>query len=263
MKHFGVGNGTLTRWLRGIEPPGWTRRPNAKDDVRNEAVELRRQGWTMPAMAEKFGVSKSTIYNWTKHIPLDPTVQAAQERRSRHSRTVAEARWEPLRRERDAARAVVNAAEAAWVGSLSDREVLLLGAIAYWCEGEKAKPWRPNACRVKFINSDPGLVALFLRFVELVGVDRRELRYRLSIHESADVAAATRWWADVASVPPEAFQRPTLKRHNPTTVRHNVGEPYRGCLVIEVLKSTRLYWKIEGVVRGITGVDTIPAGGTV
>src|SRR3954451_3969171 len=48
MRHVGVGSATLTDWLRGIEPPEWTRRPNAKDHLRNEAVELRKLGWSIP-----------------------------------------------------------------------------------------------------------------------------------------------------------------------------------------------------------------------
>jgi hypothetical protein len=152
----------------------------------------------------------------------------------------------------------VNEAEVAWVGELSDREVVLLGAAAYWCEGSKAKPWTPNRCRLIFINSDPALILLFLRFVELLGVDRDRLSYRISIHESADVEAAGRWWADVVGVPFEAFHRPTLKVHNPSTVRHNVGEPYRGCLVVSVPQSRTFYWKVEGVMRGIAAATVSP-----
>ena len=72
MKHFGVGSATLTVWLRGIEPPEWTRRPNAKDQVRREAIELRRLGWSIPDLAAKVGVAKSTAWLWVRHIPLDP-----------------------------------------------------------------------------------------------------------------------------------------------------------------------------------------------
>lgn len=251
MKHFGVGSDTLTDWLRGIEPPAWTRRPNAKDELRAQAVELRRQGRSVPQIAEQLGVAKSTAYLWVKHLPLDETSEQAHARRSRHSREVAEARWEPLRQQRDARRAATNGAEAAWVGALSDRELRLLGAVAYWCEGTKAKPWEPNRCRVTFVNSDPMLILLFIRFVELMGEDRRGLKFRVSIHESADAVAAGRWWAELVGVPFEIFRRPTLKTHNPSTVRYNVGEPYRGCLVVEVPRSRELYWKIEGLMSGI------------
>jgi transposase len=251
MKHFGVGSDTLTDWLRGIEPPAWTRRPNAKDELRAQAVELRLQGCSVPKIAEQLGVSKSTAYLWVKHLPLDQTSEQAHERRREHARRINETRWEPLRQQRDAQRAETNCAETAWVNGLSEREVRLLGAVAYWCEGAKSKPWAPNRCLVAFINSDPVLILLFIRFMESMGEDRQGLKYRISIHESADAEAAGRWWAELVGVPFEIFRRPTLKTHNPSTVRHNVGEPYRGCLVVVVPRSRELYWRIEGLMGGI------------
>jgi transposase len=258
--HFGVSRDTMADWLWGLPAPEWTLRPNAKDDLRAEAVILRRRGCTVPAIAERLGVAKSSAYQWVKHLPLDATAERAHARRSAHSRRVAEARWEPHRIARDAERAQINAAEIARVGALSEREVLLLGAAVYWCEGSKAKPWAPHRCRVDFINSDPALILLFLRFVELLGADRATLGYRISIHESADVEAAGRWWAEVIGVAFQRFSKPTLKKHNPRTVRRNVGAPYRGCLIVNVPDSRRLYWKIEGLMGGIAVATDWPGG---
>jgi len=263
MKRFGVGNATLTEWLQGLEPPEWTKRPRAKDDVHAQAVELRRQGCTVPEIASRLGVSKSTAFLWTREIPLDATPEEAAARRSRHSKEVAAARWTPLNAARDARRAEVNRTGREWVDRLTDREVLLLGAMSYWCEGEKAKPWQPNRCRITFINSDPAMILFFLRFLELAGEDRQQLVYRIHIHESADVEAVGRWWADLVGVPFERFARPTLKTHNPSTVRHNVGDPYRGCLIIRVPKSRELYWRIEGLMGGIADVGTSTGDGNM
>ncbi len=44
---------------------------------------------------------------------------------------------------------------------------------------------------------------------------------------------------------PGQFLTPALKRHNPKTVRKNVGESYHGCLRIDVRRSADLYRKIE------------------
>ena len=241
----------MADWLWGLPTPEWTVRPNAKDEARARAVALREQGYTVPQIAEELGVSRSSAFLWVRHLPLEATVARAHERRSRTARLGAQARWEPMNHARDAERAAVNESEMAWVGTLSERAVRLLGAVAYWCEGQKAKPWQPNRCRVVFINSDPALIRLFLRFADGIGVDRASLNFRLSIHESADVPAAALWWADVVGVPAERFSRPTLKKHNATTVRYNVGAPYRGCLIVEVPKSRQLYWRIEGIMRGI------------
>ncbi len=39
---LGVTKHTLTQWLRGVPAPAWTRRPTAKDELRGEALRLRR-----------------------------------------------------------------------------------------------------------------------------------------------------------------------------------------------------------------------------
>lgn len=261
MRRFRVGDGTLREWLEGVDPPEWTRRPRAKDDLRARAAEMRRQARSVPEIARELGVSKSTVYLWTREISPAATPEAMAKWRSRRAKEAADARWAPVNRVRDERRAEVNAAARASVGALGARELLLLGAMAYWCEGAKAKPWEPHRCRVTFINSDPALILTFLRFLELVGEDRRRLNYRLQIHESADVDAAGRWWADVVGVPWERFSRPTLKTHNPSTIRHNVGDPYRGCLIVRVPKSRELYWRLEGLFAGIADVETIAGDG--
>jgi hypothetical protein len=46
------------------------------------------------------------------------------------------------------------------------------------------------------------------------------------------------------------FRKPTLKRHNPKTVRKKVGEDYHGCLVVDVLRSAELYQRIAGWAEG-------------
>jgi hypothetical protein len=54
----------------------------------------------------------------------------------------------------------------------------------------------------------------------------------------------------------DRFRRPTLKRHNPRTVRKNVGADYHGCLRIDVRRSAGLYRKIEGwAAAAMAGVD--------
>src|SRR5258708_23079892 len=131
------------------------------------------------------------------------------------------------------------------MGLLTERDVLVAGAIAYWCEGSKSKPYR-RSNRVIFINSDPQLIRFYLRFLRLAGVAQDQLAFRLSIHERADVASAQEFWLDVTRAPPAQFRLPTLKRHNPRTVRLNVGEAYHASLRIEVPRSGPLYKHIDG-----------------
>lgn len=172
-QQLGLTKTQLRDTLRGVPPPEWTRRPNAKDELREVAH-----------------------------------------------------------------------------GSLDRRDLMLLGAAIYWCEGTKAKPWHPDHA-LTFTNSDPRLLDLYLGFLEVVGIDRTRPTYRVAIHESADVQAAQRWWAERLGLPEERFQRPTVKRHQVRTNRRNIGAEYRGCLVIRVPRSREVYWYVEGLVHAL------------
>jgi transcriptional regulator with XRE-family HTH domain len=236
-------NQTLNELLRGEPPPDWTRRPNAKDDIRARARELRQQGLAYNEIAAELGVSKSSISLWLRDIPRPERLSAA-ECAKRQTAAVA-AYWSAERPRREDARQAIRAAEQNAIGPLDERDVLIAGAIAYWCEGTKSKPYRRSG-RVIFINGDPRLISFYLRFLRSAGVKDGQLSFRLSIHESADIRAAHKFWLGETQADAAQFHRPNIKRHNPNTVRLNTGSSYNGCLRVEVLRSGDLYQRIEG-----------------
>jgi transcriptional regulator with XRE-family HTH domain len=240
---LGVGNSTLGPALRGEPPPAWTARPNAKDDLHARARELRASGSTYDEIAAELGVSKSSVSLWVRDVPRRGRL-SYEEFRRRNAEGVARY-WQAEAARRESGRRDISVAAAAQIDHLSDREIVIAGAIAYWCEGTKSKPYR-RTDRVVFVNSDPGLIAFFLRFLTAAGTAQDRLICRVHIHESADVAAAQRFWQDVTGLSAGQFREPTLKRHNPKTVRKNTGDNYHGCLVISVRRSVRLYRQIEG-----------------
>jgi transposase len=238
-----MSNSTLHRALKGVPPPEWTKRPNAKDDLRAKARELRAQGLDYEDIAAELHVSKSSVSLWVRDLPV-PERLSYEETRKRANEGVQKY-WDAEREVRDARRCAEQDAATAEIGELTDRELRIAGAIAYWCEGAKSKPYRRQE-EVNFINSDPRLILLFLGFLNSVGARRDRLRFRVHIHESADVAAATEYWRSLCEAPLDQFTRPNLKHHNPRTTRKNIGTDYRGCLQVRVLKSASLYRKIEG-----------------
>jgi transcriptional regulator with XRE-family HTH domain len=238
-----TSNHVLNEALRGEPPPDWTGRPKAKDDLRARARELRRQGLVYNEIAAKLGVSKSSVSLWVRNIPRSETL-SYEESRARQAAGVS-AYWDAERKRREQSRAAVSEAAADQIGLLSDREILIAGAVAYWCEGAKNKPYR-RSDRIDFINSDPQLVKLFLRFLETAGVSRDRLIFKVSIHETADPVAAQQFWRKVIGFEDVNFKPPLIKRHKPLTVRKNTGDDYHGCLRILVRRSIGLYRQIEG-----------------
>lgn len=233
-------------------------RSQAKDDLRQRARELRDEGKTYPEIAAQLGVSKSSVSLWVRDLP-SPTSTPEGKARSQERRTAAiRATWDRKHAEVDVERQRTHDLARRQIGQMAERDVLLAGALTYWCEGEKAKPWR-KVERVQFINSDPGLVRLFLRFLAVAGVEPERIRFRVHIHERGDVPAAEAYWSDLTGFPAASFYRSSLKKHNPKTVRKNINDDYHGCLIITVLRSAELYRMIEGWVQGAMGVAIVEA----
>ncbi|MGC4915283.1 hypothetical protein [Streptomyces albogriseolus] len=251
-------NDILNRLLQGEPAPEWTRRPNAKDDLRARARELRMQGWTYDQIQVELGCSKSSISLWVRDLPRP------ERRRSREeAAAIARRGWEATLRRRDEERRRTKAVAASEIGSLTDRELFLLGVGLYWAEGAKRKPHSRRE-RITFVNSDPDMISVFLAWLRLLGVDPARLRYAVQIHESADVAGAEEFWADHVGVDPADFLKTTIKRHSPATNRKNTGDTYRGCLRVDVRDGADLYRRIEGWWTGmVSGITTPPASGKV
>ncbi|GAA2456146.1 hypothetical protein [Streptomyces macrosporus] len=223
----------------------------AKTELRERARELRRAGRTYDEITAELGVSKSSVSLWVRDLPKPPTPPERLHR-------MREARWAPHRREQAVMRRRTKQVAADEIGRMSDRELFLVGVGLYWAEGSKSKPHRLRE-EVVFVNSDPGMIQVYLSWLSLLGVEKERLRFRVMIHESADVGAAERFWADLVGVEVSALDRTTLKKHNPRTTRKNVGEEYRGCLSVRVRRGADLYRRIEGWWYGIVvGADRNP-----
>jgi transcriptional regulator with XRE-family HTH domain len=166
-----MSNVTLHDALRGVPPPDWTVRPNAKDEQRAKARELRAQGMDYEEIATALGVAKGSVSLWVRDLPRPARLSYSECRK--RSAEGTQRYWAAERGVRAARRAAERAAAAAQISDLTDRDFLIAGAIAYWCEGAKSKPHR-RSDRVIFTNSDPSLIRIFLRFLEATGGRGRE-----------------------------------------------------------------------------------------
>ncbi|MGW1783104.1 hypothetical protein ACWCQQ_28785 [Streptomyces sp. NPDC002143] len=234
---------TLQRLVEGEPPPEWTKRPRAKDDLRERARELRQQGWTYNQIQAELGCSKSSVSLWVRDLPSPARPRPDTGAARRGAQRAAE--------NRAAARVELQSKASAEIGAITPRELFLIGIGLYWSEGAKAKPGSNR--RVIFVNSDANMITVFLAWLDLLDVEPERRRFSVSIHESADVPGAEAYWADQVGIKVDELLKTSLKKHNPKTNRTNVGEGYHGCLRVAVLQSADLHRRIEGAWYGIVG----------
>jgi hypothetical protein len=80
-------------------------------------------------------VSKSSVSLWVRDLPRPVSEEDAR----RHRTEAAREYWLAQQPVRDARRVAERDAAAREIGRLTDREIIIAGAIAYWCEGTKSK----------------------------------------------------------------------------------------------------------------------------
>jgi hypothetical protein len=218
---------------------------------RAEARRLRLEGRLLKEIAEALGVSVKTAYYDTIGLPIPPRGRP-RGRSPEELKADLRAYWDRKVKRRQAERERGEEEAAAKVGPISREALHLMAVTAYWCEGTKSKPYAVRE-QVTFINSDVGLIRLWLTYLDDIGFPDEHRKFNVAIHESADLVAAQTSWAADIGIPVTHLGKPTIKRHNPKTVRHNTGEDYRGCLVVRLTQCAELYRRIAGTWTGIMG----------
>lgn len=218
------------------------------DKNRQLALKLRNKGKSYREIGSLLGVSKSTLSYWLHKVEMtDKQIKSLIEKQQKGRIRGAQKRkdWR-LTKEK-----LILDKAAKEVSRISERELWLLGTVAYWCEGSKQKTNNVSV-RVTFSNSDPFLIKLFIRWIkEICKIPENKLVYSLYIHETGNLEASLDYWSQILEVDVERFAKTTLKKHNISTNRKYDNSLYFGLLRITVRNSTDLNRQIKGWVNGI------------
>lgn len=143
---LGVSKGSLSLWLRDLARPTEEQREAVRARAAEEppmgappdaetARALRHDGWLLREIAERLGVSVPVVHRWCVGLPVP--ARASHGRPPEELRASVRASWNAKNAVRDAERAVIVAGIAESVGELTLRELELVCAANYWCEGTK------------------------------------------------------------------------------------------------------------------------------
>lgn len=88
---------------------------------------------------------------------------------------------------------------------LSKYELLLIGTALYWGEGWKKETQRAHS--MSFVNSDPEMIKLFLRFArEILRVPEDELHMSIRVHTNINEKEAMNFWSQITNISKEQFR---------------------------------------------------------
>ena len=179
--------------LRGVPPPAVDPTPEGEGCPACEGPRAARSGpYLQRDRRRARRIEELSLALGTRHAAAWPPelrgVPKAQRRRRR------ERIWEDSRTLREARRHFTCETAVAEIGKLTDREILIAGAIAYWCEGTKSKRLCSSGTGHASSTATRTWSCSSSDFLAVAGVTPDRLVCRLHIHESADVDAAQAFW---------------------------------------------------------------------
>lgn len=219
-----------------------------KKEEKIKAINLRKKGHSYSEILQEIPVAKSTLSLWLRSVGLS---KRQKQRLTRKKLAAAKKGGEARRDYRIATTREIKEKAVRDIGKISKRDLWLIGVALYWAEGQKE---REKASSVKFGNSDPEMIKLFLKWLNnICGITEQDISFRIYFHENSKNRAdeVRKYWSEVTGFPEECFQKITWKKNKiKTTNRKNTGRDYYGLLQVEVKRSTNLNRKIQGWIEG-------------
>lgn len=197
------------------------------NSLKQQAIRLRKQGHLYQEIADELKIAKSTASVWTNGVLLSDTSQQLIAHKQLQSSRQRIANLARLRKARTAQvdGQILQTALATLDGLKLTREhKRLLCAVLFWAEGEKN-----TAGGVRFINSDPAMVARFLSLLR-AGFELDETKFRalVHLHDYHDEPKQLEFWSEVTAIPLTQFHKSYRKPHT----GKQIHQDYPGCISV-------------------------------
>ena len=205
---------------------------------KQKAIELRKKGYSYKDIMAEVHVAKSSVSLWLKDTPLTKSEKNALKKRLDSNITRGRIKaatthhLNRLERERNRLPEIKEI-----FNRFKNDPLFQLGIGLYWAEGAK------NSGGTMFTNSDEKMFTVMLHWFEkFTSYSRLDLRYRLYVHKPYAHEGCEQWWAEKLQVPLSNFTKTSYK---PTSKGIKTRQNYKGCLRIEVPKSSILLHSLK------------------
>lgn len=166
-------------------------------ETKQEALRLRREGYSYTYIKNVLKIPKSTLSDWLHNIKFTPNKVTLE--------TIGKARIESgkyknkLKKE-NILKAVLQAEKD--IGNMTNRDIMMLGLGIYIGEGGK------TAGLTRLINSDPKIITFMIKwFKTSFNVKVKNLTLRLHLYPDNDVDKCIKYWSQKTKIPTTQFTK--------------------------------------------------------
>lgn len=188
---------------------------------KEQAIKLRREGYSYRKIRDKLKVSVSTLSGWfsgeewsvkvrerlTAAAQIESTIRIIEldKVRGQHLKLAYEEAREEARQELE---------------TLKYNPLFISGIMLYWGEGDKL-----TNGQTRLSNSDPELIRLYVEFLrKACRIPESKIKGSLLVYPDIDLQSNLRFWSFASSIPTTRFSKSVLiqGRHKTKRLRHGV-----------------------------------------
>lgn len=205
--------------------------------LKNQAIALRKAGYSIKQIAKMLGIAVSTSSVWLCDVELKTPAKKRIDRRSAEARQ--RGALERKRRLGVIYDTIENNVQEELTSLKLDKTLRrLLCAFLYWGEGAKTSK------DLRFVNSDPKIIQTFLYLLRMsFEINDLKLRARLHLHEYHNEKKQLIFWSKITKIP---IHRISIYRKPNTGKRIRLDYP--GCISINYGDS-KIFTALTGYYR--------------
>jgi hypothetical protein len=224
------------------------------------AYKLRASGRSYNEIVKLLGIPKSTLSTWFTGLVLSDEAKTRINKKGCQKAISALIKRNIAQTHEAEKRAnQIRASAKSDIGTISLRDLFLVGVALYWAEGYKKPIMRGGKIRtshyIGFTNSDPKLICLFLRFIrEICEVPEERIKANLRIFEHQNEAYLLDFWQKISKIPTSRFG----KVYKGISISSQRKKPYNtlphGTFQVRI-GDTALYHRIMGWIDGLANFN--------
>ena len=171
-----------------------------KIELKNEAIRLRKEGWSYAVISKQIQIPKGTLSNWLRNIPYAPNEEVTAAIKAGPLKSA-------LSRNKSKLNSIASAKGLAKeeVGSITQRDLFLLGLGIYMGEGHKALE------TVRISNANPDIIKLAVLWLKgICGLGTENLTLAIHLYPDSDQQKALSYWSELTGIPLSQFGKTQL-----------------------------------------------------
>lgn len=187
-----------------------------KKSHHQQAVIMRRQGWSYNIIASKLQISKSTLSSWLSTIPFIPNSTVRKRIRNGPAKSAEKRKREKIIR-------IIKAWKLAdlELGNFTKRDLWMLGIGLYLGEGSKKFE------EVHVANSDVRIIRLMIAWlVKICNVPKENIQLRIFGYPDTNEEKALSYWRKATNLKRKAFMKMQVDRRKNKRAKKWSALPY-------------------------------------